>query len=87
MRTRLLGPLACIVSLLIPMIASGQDYIAYTGTYTQGGKSKGIYGFRFNTASGKLTPIGLMGERGRQNPGRWSVDGRCARCDERAILG
>jgi len=41
--------------------ASGSDYLAYTGTYT-GKNSKGIYVFRFNSATGKLTPLGLAAE-------------------------
>lgn len=38
-----------------------QDVTAYVGTYTRG-KSKGIYAWRFNPASGKLTSIGLAAE-------------------------
>ena len=37
------------------------EYIAYTGTYTDGA-GKGIYGFRFQPATGTLTSIGLMAE-------------------------
>ena len=37
------------------------EYIAYIGTYTNK-KSKGIYAFRFDAATGKLTPLGLAGE-------------------------
>ena len=33
----------------------------YVGTYT-GAKSKGIHAFRFNQATGALTPIGLVAE-------------------------
>ena len=36
-------------------------FIAYVGTYT-GPKSQGIYAFRFDTGSGKLTPMGLMAQ-------------------------
>jgi 6-phosphogluconolactonase len=36
------------------------EYFAYIGTYTeQGGKSQGIYAYRFDSATQKLTPIGL----------------------------
>lgn len=38
-----------------------QDVTAYVGTYTRG-KSKGIYAWRFNPASGKLTSLGLSAE-------------------------
>jgi len=38
------------------------EYIAYIGTYTRPNKSKGIYAWRFQPATGKFTPIGLVGE-------------------------
>jgi 6-phosphogluconolactonase len=38
--------------------ASGPEWIAYVGTYT-GPKSQGIYSFRFDAATGKMTPIAL----------------------------
>jgi len=41
--------------------ASGSDYLAYIGTYTQK-NSKGIYVFRLNSSTGKLTPLGLAVE-------------------------
>lgn len=37
-------------------------YLAYIGTYTEKTKSKGIYAFRFEDASGKLSPIGVASE-------------------------
>jgi 6-phosphogluconolactonase len=37
------------------------EFILYAGTYT-GPKSKGIYAFRFDPASGKTVPIGLVAE-------------------------
>ena len=37
------------------------DYYMYVGTYTRA-KSKGIYAWRFQPSSGKLTSIGLVGE-------------------------
>jgi 6-phosphogluconolactonase len=40
---------------------AGHDYLAYIGTYT-GKNSKGIYVFRFDASTGKLTPIGLAAE-------------------------
>ena len=36
-------------------------YIAYVGTYT-GAKSQGIYAFKFDTGSGKLSPLGLAAQ-------------------------
>lgn len=41
--------------------ASKGDYFVYFGTYT-GEKSKGIYAYRFQPSSGKLTDLGLAGE-------------------------
>src|SRR5258708_7158810 len=41
--------------------ASKGEYIAYIGTYTNK-QRKGIYAFRFDAATGKLTPLGLAGE-------------------------
>jgi 6-phosphogluconolactonase len=35
------------------------EYFVYIGTYTRQ-TSKGIYGFRFEPSSGKMTPLGLM---------------------------
>src|SRR5439155_18637088 len=55
---------AAIVLPLLSLIAgaadkaSKGDYIAYIGTYT-GKSSKGIYAFRFDASTGKLTPLGL----------------------------
>ena len=37
-------------------------YIVYIGTYTNQQKSKGIYAFRMDARSGKLTPVGLAAE-------------------------
>ena len=37
------------------------EYTAFIGTYT-GKKSKGIYAYRFNTQTGKLTELGLAAE-------------------------
>jgi 6-phosphogluconolactonase len=41
--------------------AKGQ-YLAYVGTYTTKTNSKGIYAFRYDAASGKLTPLGVAVE-------------------------
>ena len=56
--------LACLMTsgLVQPAKAAKGEYIAYVGTYTRPNKSKGIYAWRFQPATGKLTPIGLVGE-------------------------
>jgi 6-phosphogluconolactonase len=41
--------------------AYAADPLMYAGTYTRNG-SRGIYAFRFNTSSGKLTSLGLAAE-------------------------
>jgi 6-phosphogluconolactonase len=41
--------------------AAGGMYLAYIGTYT-GPKSQGIYAFRFDASTGRLTSLGLAGE-------------------------
>lgn len=51
---------------LLPAAGSAAQYLAFSGTYTRGGKSKGIYSFKFDTATGKLAPIGLAAET--ENP-------------------
>ena len=51
---------------LLPAAASAASVLAFSGSYTTRGKSRGIYSFRFDTASGKLTPIGLAAET--ENP-------------------
>ena len=42
--------------------AARSQYLAFIGTYTTKTESKGIYVFRFDANSGKLTPIGLAAE-------------------------
>ncbi len=37
-------------------------YLAFIGTYTEKTKSKGIYAFRFEDTSGKLSPLGVVAE-------------------------
>lgn len=53
-----------VVALLsFGLAASAQArYLVYVGTYTEGAKSKGIYAFRFDPATGETTPPGLAGE-------------------------
>ncbi len=54
---------AIMTPLLLAAGMSGadRDYLAYIGTYT-GKSSKGIYVFRFDASTGKLTPMGLAAE-------------------------
>src|SRR6476659_305748 len=40
---------------------SSGKFIVYVGTYS-GPKSKGIYAFRFDAGTGRLTPLGLVAE-------------------------
>jgi len=42
-------------------VISSASYFLYVGTYTES-KSKGIYGYRFDAATGQLTPLGLKAE-------------------------
>jgi len=46
-------------------------YFLYVGTYTKG-ESKGIYGFRYDSRSGRLSPLGLVAETA--NPSFLAVD-------------
>ena len=54
-----------LLLLLITTVAAAGDarYLFYVGTYTQdGSKSKGIYAYRFDPATGESTPLGLAAE-------------------------
>ena len=44
--------------------AAAKRYLVYVGTYT-GPQSKGIYAYRFDAGTGKLDPVGLVGELAR----------------------
>jgi 6-phosphogluconolactonase len=39
-----------------------KEYLAFVGTYTAKTNSKGIYAFRYDATSGKLTPLGVAAE-------------------------
>ncbi|MFN7921165.1 MAG: lactonase family protein [Bryobacteraceae bacterium] len=57
----LLAPLLA-ASLLAPSLAAKSgEYLMYVGTYTRN-DSKGIYVYKFDTATGKATSIGLAAE-------------------------
>jgi hypothetical protein len=49
----------------------GSPYLVYVGTYTATG-SKGVYNYRFDPHSGKLTPIGVAAEQA--NPSFMATD-------------
>src|SRR5690348_13102024 len=57
---RILWPVCAILLSLAPL-GQAAEYIVYVGTYTNTGKSQGIYAYRFDSNSGKLTEIGLAG--------------------------
>jgi len=42
--------------------AAEKHYLVFVGTYTTKTASKGIYAFRYDTGSGKLTPMGVAAE-------------------------
>jgi len=46
---------------LAATLGAAQDWTVYVGTYTHG-PSKGIYAYKFDRSTGKLTPSGLAGE-------------------------
>src|SRR5215831_6714831 len=61
--------LATAVSLLLLAFlrtegrpAPARNYLVYVGTYTMKTASKGIYTFRYDASSGKLTPLGVAAE-------------------------
>ena len=45
----------------VPAAEAAKEYFVYVGTYT-GPKSKGIYAYKLDVASGKLAPLGLVAE-------------------------
>ena len=51
--------------------ASKGQYLAYVGTYTTKTNSKGIYVFRYDAATGKMTPLGVAAETA--NPSFFAV--------------
>ena len=59
---RLLFSILALSAVPAGFAQSKSDFIVYAGTYTRPNKSKGIYAWRFQAATGKLTPIGLAGE-------------------------
>jgi 6-phosphogluconolactonase len=54
--------MALASSVLAPAVEPpSHEYLVYVGTYTDHG-SKGIYAYRFDSSTGKLTPLGLAAE-------------------------
>ena len=63
---------AFLIALVAPLLfssaqtsekaAAQSQYLAYVGTYTAKTTSKGIYAFRFDTGTGKLTALGVAAE-------------------------
>jgi 6-phosphogluconolactonase len=47
---------------LSPAVAQSPEYLVYFGTYTRPNASKGIYAYRFQPSSGKLTSLGVAAE-------------------------
>jgi len=70
-------PLSVLLSLLLVLFAlsagalAADSYLAYVGTYTTG-ESKGIYAYRYDAQSGKMTPLGLAAET--ENPSFVTLD-------------
>jgi 6-phosphogluconolactonase len=66
-----------ILFLVVPLAEGGTkarargNYLVYVGTYT-GPSSKGIYAFRFDTATGEMKSIGVAAET--QNPSFLAAD-------------
>lgn len=64
--------LLCLLSYA-PLWASDPEYLVYTGSFTDA-QIPGIYAFRFNAATGKLSPLGLA--VAAKNPTYFSFDAK-----------
>src|SRR5436190_2597864 len=58
--------LATAINCLPARAADGKELLTYFGTYTNNGKSKGIYCYKLDLATGKLTSVGVT--EGIKNP-------------------
>jgi 6-phosphogluconolactonase len=58
--------LAALANLSSARAADGKELLAFFGTYTNNGKSKGIYCYKLDLATGKLTSVGVT--EGIKNP-------------------
>ena len=71
MKTQSVYSLLVMTLFALPFLVSGaeaaekstalREYLVYIGTYT-GPKSRGIYAYRFDSATGRLSPLGLAAE-------------------------
>jgi 6-phosphogluconolactonase len=59
---RMIRLVSAILAFCLAPLALGAGYFVYVGTYTNTGKSQGIYAYRFDAKTGKLEPIGLAGQ-------------------------
>jgi 6-phosphogluconolactonase len=71
----LLGLVSVAMACQQGEIRSRRERVVYVGTYT-GETSKGIYAFRFDDSSGRLTPLGLVAETPSPSFLTSSADGR-----------
>ena len=81
MKTPRVYSLLVMTLFALPFLVSGaeaaeksqvpREYLVYIGTYT-GPKSQGIYAYRFDSATGRLSPLGLAAETA--NPSFLAVD-------------
>jgi 6-phosphogluconolactonase len=62
----LLAAVGFILDSSVSRGADGKELLTYFGTYTNGGKSKGIYCYKLDLATGKLTSVGVT--EGIKNP-------------------
>src|SRR5579863_1433669 len=52
-----------VLTTLVATAAQAGKYLFYVGTYTEeGSKSKGIYAYRYDGATGEITALGLAAE-------------------------
>lgn len=58
----LCAALAAAVAVGAAGLARGEQATIFVGTYTRGTDSEGIYSFRFDDATGALTPLGVTGD-------------------------
>src|SRR5579864_4011369 len=58
---RMIWQLSALLMTLAPL-APAAEYIVYIGTYTGGGKSQGIYAYRFDSNTGKLSEGSLAAQ-------------------------
>lgn len=67
--------IAVVMAVLVVTASARVDRVVYIGTYT-GEASKGIYAFRFDDNSGRLTPLGVAAETPSPSFLTASTDGR-----------